>query len=147
MRLNELKPAKGSTKRKKRLGRGCGSGLGKTSGKGHKGQKSRSGSKSMVGFEGGQMPLIRKLPKRGFNNKFKVIYQIVNVERLSAFKDSEVVDIKKLKEANMISTLAHKVKILGNGELLKPLTVCAHKFTQSASDKIEKAKGTAKVIT
>jgi large subunit ribosomal protein L15 len=146
MKLNELSPGKGSNKSKKRLGRGVGSGHGKTSGRGHKGQKSRSGSKSMKGFEGGQMTLIRRLPKRGFNNKFAAIFQIVNVEDLNKFKENDTVNQQKLKEAGLIRNLRDKVKILGNGELKKSLNIEAHKFSKSAKDKIEKAKGTIKEV-
>jgi large subunit ribosomal protein L15 len=146
MKLNELSPGKGSNKSKKRLGRGVGSGHGKTSGRGHKGQKSRSGSKSMKGFEGGQMTLIRRLPKRGFNNKFATIFQIVNVEDLNKFKENDTVNQQKLKEAGLIRNLRDKVKILGNGELKKSLNIEAHKFSKSAKDKIEKAKGTIKEV-
>jgi large subunit ribosomal protein L15 len=146
MKLNELSPAKGSNKRKKRVGRGSGSGLGKTSGRGHKGQKSRAGSKSMKGFEGGQMPIIRKMPKRGFNNKFSIIYQIVNVQDLNSFKDNEVVNSQALKEAGLVRNLRDKLKVLGKGELKKSLVVEAHKFSKSAKEKIEKAKGSIKEI-
>ncbi len=146
MKLNELSPNKGSNKSKKRVGRGSGSGLGKTSGRGHKGQKSRAGSKSMKGFEGGQMPLIRKLPKRGFNNKFATIYQIVNVEDLNSFKENSIINQKALKESGLIRNTRDKLKVLGKGELKKALTVEAHKFSKSAKEKIEKVKGSPREI-
>lgn len=146
MKLNELSPGKGSNKSKKRVGRGSGSGLGKTSGRGHKGQKSRAGSKSMKGFEGGQMPLIRKLPKRGFNNKFATIYQIVNVQDLNSFKEKSIINQQVLKESGLIRNLRDKLKVLGKGELKKALTVEAHKFSKTAKEKIEKAKGSLKEI-
>ncbi len=146
MKLNELSPGKGSNKSKKRVGRGSGSGLGKTSGRGHTGQKSRAGSKSMKGFEGGQMPLIRKLPKRGFNNKFATIYQIVNVQDLNSFKEKSIINQQVLKESGLIRNLRDKLKVLGKGELKKALTVEAHKFSKTAKEKIEKAKGSLKEI-
>jgi large subunit ribosomal protein L15 len=146
MKLNELSPANGSNKPKKRLGRGIGTGHGKTSGRGHKGQKSRSGSKSMKGFEGGQMTLIRRLPKRGFNNKFATTFQTVNVEDLNQFKENDTINQQKLKEAGLIRNLRDRVKILGNGELKKALNIEAHKFSKSAREKIEKAKGTIKEV-
>ena len=146
MKLNELSPGKGSNKSKKRVGRGSGSGLGKTSGRGHKGQKSRAGSKSMKGFEGGQMPLIRKLPKRGFNNKFATIYQIVNVQDFNSFKEKSIINQQVLKESGLIRNLRDKLKVLGKGELKKALTVEAHKFSKTAKEKIEKAKGSLKEI-
>ena len=126
MKLHELKPAFGSTTTAKRLGRGIGSGLGKTSGKGHKGAKARSGGGKRPGFEGGQMPLVRRLPKRGFHNAFRTEYVAINVDRLNIFEDG--------------------VKILGNGELTKKLTVQANKFSASAKEKIEAAGGKAEVI-
>jgi large subunit ribosomal protein L15 len=146
MKLSELRAPRGSKKKRRRVGRGPGSGRGKTSGRGHKGQKSRAGSKKNIGFEGGQMPLIRRLPKRGFRSKFPVIWQEVNVERLNQFKDNEVIDLKKLKEKGIIKTLKRRVKVLGKGELKVPLTVRAHKFSKSAKEKIEKAKGKVEVI-
>ena len=130
----------------KRLGRGSGSGLGKTSGKGHKGAKARSGGGKRPGFEGGQMPLYRRVPKRGFNNVFGTEYAEVNVERLEAFEDGAVVDAKALLEARIIRKELDGVKVLGGGELTKKLTVKAAKFTASAKEKIEAVGGKAEVI-
>ena len=146
MKLHELKPAIGSTTAPKRLGRGVGSGLGKTSGKGHKGANARSGGGKRPGFEGGQMPLVRILPKRGFYNRFATIYATVNVEQLDAFEDGAVVNAEALLRAGIIKKLNDGVKIMGNGELTKKLTVQAAKFTQSATEKIEAAGGKAEVI-
>jgi ribosomal protein L15, bacterial/organelle len=146
MKLHELHPAEGSTSAQKRLGRGSGSGLGKTSGKGHKGAKARSGGGKRPGFEGGQMPLYRRVPKRGFNNVFGTEYAEVNVERLEAFEDGAVVDAKALLEARIIRKELDGVKILGSGELTKKLTVKAAKFTASAKEKIEAVGGKAEVI-
>ena len=146
MKLQELQPAIGSTTAPKRLGRGVGSQLGKTSGKGHKGAKARSGGGKRPGFEGGQMPLYRRVPKRGFNNVFGTEYAEVNVERLEAFEDGAVVDAKALLEARIIRKELDGVKILGAGELTKKLTVKAAKFTASAKEKIEAVGGKAEVI-
>ena len=146
MKLHELHPAEGSTSAKKRLGRGSGSGLGKTSGKGHKGAKARSGGGKRPGFEGGQMPLYRRVPKRGFNNVFGTEYAEVNVERLEAFEDGAVVDAKALLEARIIRKELDGVKVLGGGELTKKLTVKAAKFSASAKEKIEAVGGKAEVI-
>ena len=146
MKLHELKPAIGSTTAPKRLGRGVGSGLGKTSGKGHKGANARSGGGKRPGFEGGQMPLVRILPKRGFYNRFATVYATVNVEQLDAFEDGAVVNAEALMRAGIIKKLCDGVKIMGNGELTKKLTVQAAKFTQSAKEKIEAAGGKAEVI-
>ena len=146
MKLHELHPAEGSTTAQKRLGRGSGSGLGKTSGKGHKGAKARSGGGKRPGFEGGQMPLYRRVPKRGFNNIFGTEYAEVNIERLEAFEDGAVVDAKALLEARIIRKELDGVKILGGGELTKKLTVKAAKFTASAKEKIEAVGGQAEVI-
>ena len=146
MKLHELHPAEGSTTAQKRLGRGSGSGLGKTSGKGHKGAKARSGGGKRPGFEGGQMPLYRRVPKRGFNNVFGTEYAEVNVERLEAFEDGAVVDAKALLEARIIRKELDGVKILGGGELTKKLTVKAAKFSASAKEKIEAVGGKAEVI-
>ena len=143
MKLHELHPA---TSAQKRLGRGSGSGLGKTSGKGHKGAKARSGGGKRPGFEGGQMPLYRRVPKRGFNNVFGTEYAEVNVERLEAFEDGAVVDAKALLEARIIRKELDGVKILGAGELTKKLTVKAAKFSASAKEKIEAVGGKAEVI-
>ncbi len=146
MKLHELHPAEGSTTAQKRLGRGSGSGLGKTSGKGHKGAKARSGGGKRPGFEGGQMPLYPRVPKRGFNNVFGTEYAEVNVERLEAFEDGAVVDAKALLEARIIRKELDGVKVLGGGELTKKLTVKAAKFTASAKEKIEAVGGKAEVI-
>ena len=146
MKLHELHPAEGSTSAQKRLGRGSGSGLGKTSGKGHKGAKARSGGGKRPGFEGGQMPLYRRVPKRGFNNVFGTEYAEVNVERLEAFEDGAVVDAKALLDARIIRKELDGVKVLGGGELTKKLTVKAAKFTGSAKEKIEAVGGKAEVI-
>ena len=148
MKLNQMSPALNSTQSKKRLGRGIGSGLGKTSGKGHKGQNARSGGGVRPGFEGGQMPLIRRLPKRGFNNKqFAAEYTIINVSELNVFEDKTVVTAELLQEKNIIKKLApYGLKVLGNGKLEKALTVKANKFTESAVQKINKAGGKAEVL-
>ena len=146
MTLHELHPAEGSTSAQKRLGRGSGSGLGKTSGKGHKGAKARSGGGKRPGFEGGQMPLYRRVPKRGFNNVFRTEYAEVNLERLEAFEDGAVVDAAALLEKRIIRKELDGVKILGGGELTKKLTVKAAKFTASAKEKIEAVGGKAEVI-
>lgn len=140
MKLNELKPAKGATKRPKRVGRGPGSGHGKTSTRGHKGHRQRSGFRSKPGFEGGQMPLVRRIPKRGFTNIFKTSYEIVNVEILNKFEPNTEVTPDLLREKGVIKG-KHRLKILGNGEISIPLTVKAHRFSKSAREKILKAKG------
>ena len=146
MKLHELHPAEGSTASQKRLGRGSGSGLGKTSGKGHKGAKARSGGGKRPGFEGGQMPLYRRVPKRGFNNVFRTEYAEVNVERLEAFENGETVNAQALLEKKIIRKELDGVKILGGGELTKKLTVQAAKFSASAKEKIEAVGGKAEVI-
>ncbi|MBE0068841.1 MAG: large subunit ribosomal protein [Thermoanaerobacterium sp.] len=146
MRLHDLKPAEGARKERKRVGRGIGSGLGKTSGRGHKGQKARSGGNIRPGFEGGQMPLTRRLPKRGFTNIFKKEYAIVNLSLLDNFEDGTVVTPELLIEKGIIKKIKDGVKILGSGELNKKLTVKAHKFSKSAVDKIESVGGKAEVI-
>ena len=146
MKLHELHPAEGSTASQKRLGRGAGSGLGKTSGKGHKGAKARSGGGKRPGFEGGQMPLYRRVPKRGFTNVFGTDYAEVNVERLECFEDGAVVDAKALLEKKIIRKELDGVKILGVGELTKKLTVKAAKFSATAKEKIEAVGGKAEVI-
>ncbi|MFH1512356.1 MAG: 50S ribosomal protein L15 [Bacillota bacterium] len=145
MKLHELQPAAGSTTSPKRLGRGTGSGLGKTSGKGHKGQKARSGGGVRPGFEGGQMPLTRRVPKRGFTNIFRTEYATVNVGKLDIFNDGAVVTTEMLREAGLIKKELAGVKILGGGELSKKLTVHADKFSQSAVQKIETLGGKAEV--
>lgn len=146
MKLHELKPAEGSRHVRKRVGRGIGSGLGKTAGKGHKGQKARSGGGVRPGFEGGQNPLARRLPKRGFTNPNRKEYAYVNVESLNRFEDGSVVDIVALIEAGLVKNVKDGVKILGNGDLNVKLTVKANKFTQSAVEKIEAAGGKTEVI-
>ena len=145
MKLHELKPAIGSTTAPKRLGRGVGSGLGKTSGKGHKGAKARSGGGKRPGFEGGQMPLTRRLPKRGFTNIYRKEYATVNVSALECFEDGASVTAEALKEAGLISKTLDGVKILGGGELTKKLTVSVDKVTDSAKEKIEAAGGKVEV--
>ena len=146
MKLHELQPAIGSTTAPKRLGRGVGSQLGKTSGKGHKGAKARSGGGKRPGFEGGQMPLTRRLPKRGFTNIFGKEYATVNVSKLNCFEDGTVVTNEVLVEAGLIKKTLDGVKILGGGELTKKLTVQVTKFAQSAKEKIEAVGGKAEVI-
>ena len=148
MNIQSLKPAENSIFSQKRLGRGIGSGIGKTSGKGHKGQNARSGGGVRVGFEGGQMPLVRKLPRRGFNNSyFKKQYSIVNVSDLNKFDENTVVDANTLIEKGILSKVEeYGVKILGNGKLEKALTVKANKFSESALKKIKKAGGTIEEV-
>ena len=146
MNLNELQPAKGSKFSRKRLGRGIGSGTGKTSGKGHKGQNARSGGGVRPGFEGGQMPLYRRLPKRGFKNIFAKQYVTINVEALEKLEDGTEVTAQVLKDNGIISKTLDGVKILGRGELTKKLNVKVAKFSESAKEKIEKAGGKAEVI-
>ena len=146
MKLHELKPAAGATSAPKRLGRGIGSGLGKTSGKGHKGAKARSGGGKRAGFEGGQMPLTMRLPKRGFTNNFRKEYVAINVSRLEAFEDGATVTPVELIEMGIIKKIGDGVKIMGDGELTKKLTVKAAKFSKSAAEKIEGNGGKAEVI-
>ena len=145
MKLHELSPAPGSVKKAFRKGRGAGSGNGKTAGKGHKGQKARSGA-TRPGFEGGQMPLQRRVPKRGFTNIFATVYATVNVSDLERFENGTVVDVNLLKEAGLVKKVNDGIKVLGNGELTKQLTVNATAFSASAKEKIEKAGGKAEVI-
>lgn len=146
MKLHELRPAEGSTKNVKRLGRGTATGQGKTAGRGQKGQKSRSGGGVKPGFEGGQMPLYRRLPKRGFTNVFKKQWTIINLDVLNKFDEGTVVTPELLLEAGVIKKVVDGVKVLGNGELQKKITVQAHKFSQTAVEKIEAAGGKAEVI-
>ena len=142
--LNTLKPAKGSTHKKKRVGRGPGSGLGKTAGRGEKGQKSRSGYSRKVGFEGGQMPLHRRLPKRGFTNLFRTEFAVVNVGALNAL-DGEITPERLVKEG-LVKAMLSGIKILGDGELTKSIVVKAHRFSKSAAEKIARAGGRAEVL-
>jgi large subunit ribosomal protein L15 len=146
MKLHELSPAPGSVRERKRVGRGHGSGYGKTAGKGHKGQKARAGRGVRIGFEGGQMPLHRRIPKRGFVNIFKTQYAIVNIADLNAFDNNAVVDAQALIEAGLVNKLYSGIKVLGNGELNKSLTVKAAAFSETAKAKIEAAGGKAEVI-
>ena len=146
MKLHELSPAAGSVKDVKRVGRGHGSGNGKTAGKGHKGQNARSGGGVRIGFEGGQMPLQRRIPKRGFKNIFGTDYAIVNVADLNQFAEGTVVDAELLKATGLVKKVYAGVKVLGNGELTTKLTVKAAKFSKSAVEKIEKAGGKAEVM-
>ncbi|MBQ3420828.1 MAG: 50S ribosomal protein L15 [Romboutsia sp.] len=147
MKLHELRPAEGAVRAKKRLGRGTATGQGKTAGRGQKGQKSRSGGGVRVGFEGGQMPLARRLPKRGFKNPFRKEYTEVNVELLNRFENGTEVTAEVLKSTGAISKIAKDgIKVLGNGNLEKAVTVKAAKFTASAQEKIEKAGGKAELV-
>ena len=147
MKLHELRPAEGAVRSKKRLGRGTATGQGKTAGRGQKGQKSRSGGGVRVGFEGGQMPLTRRLPKRGFKNPFRKEYTEVNVELLNRFENGTEVTAEVLKSTGAISKIAKDgIKVLGNGNLEKAVTVKAAKFTASAQEKIEKAGGKAELV-
>ncbi len=147
MKLHELSPANGSTKERKRIGRGTGSGQGKTAGKGHKGQKARAGRGMRPGFEGGQMPLQRRIPKRGFVNIFRTEMAIVNLASLEkAFNAGETVTIDALVEKGLVKKVLDGVKVLGNGEITKALTVQANAFSESAKQKIEAAGGKTEVI-
>ena len=145
MKLRELSPAEGSVKASFRKGRGPGSGNGKTAGKGHKGQNARSGGGVRLGFEGGQLPLYRKLPKRGFKNRFAVNYAIVNVSELNKFEDGDTVNLEKLMECGVVKKPLDGLKVLGNGEITKKLTVEAKVFSASAKEKIEAAGGKTEV--
>lgn len=146
MRIHELKPAEGSTHRKKRVGRGIASGWGKTSGRGHKGQGQRSGGGKGPYFEGGQTPLVRRLPKRGFTNVFQKVYAEVKLNDLNRFAPGTVITPELLIESGLVKKVNDGIKVLGNGELNQALTVQAHSFTKSAAAKIEKAGGTVEVI-
>ena len=147
MRLHDIKPNDGAKHRRKRVGRGEGSGMGKTSGRGHKGQKARSGGKIRIGFEGGQMPLIRRLPKRGFNNKeHETKYAPVNVIALNQFDEGSVVDLATIMKAGLANGTHDGVKILGTGELTRKLTVKANAFSESAKQKIEAKGGACEVV-
>ncbi len=147
MKISDLAPQRGAKKKEKRIGRGPGSGHGKTSTKGHKGQASRSGGTKGPGFEGGQQPLIRRVPKRGFTNIFRKEYTVVNLERLNQFEADKVVNPQLLHEAGVIRKSGGNVKILGNGELTKPLVISAHKFSQEAMKKIQAAGGRAELLS
>ncbi|ANB59355.1 50S ribosomal protein L15 [Anoxybacteroides amylolyticum] len=146
MKLHELQPAPGSRKERNRVGRGIGSGNGKTSGKGHKGQNARSGGGVRLGFEGGQTPLFRRLPKRGFTNIHRKEYAIVNLDALNRFEDGTEVTPELLLETGVVSKLKAGVKILGNGQIEKKLTVKAHKFSSAAKEAIEAVGGKTEVI-
>ena len=147
MKLNELRPAEGSVQERYRKGRGPGSGNGKTAGKGHKGQNARSGGGVRPGFEGGQFPIYRQLPKRGFNNKrFATVYATVNVSELNRFEDGAIVDIQTLLDARVIRKAQDGLKVLGNGEITKKLTVKAAKFSAAAKEKIEAAGGSCEEV-
>ena len=146
MKLHELAPVAGSTQVGKRKGRGVGTGNGKTGGRGHKGQGARSGGKTRIGFEGGQMPLVRRVPKRGFNNIFAKKYTEINVSDLNKFEDGTVVDATLLKETGVISKILDGVVVLGRGELTKKITVKAARVTEGAAKKIEAAGGKVEVI-
>ena len=146
MKLHELSPAPGSVREAKRIGRGHGSGQGKTAGKGHKGQKARAGRGMQIGFEGGQMPLQRRIPKSGFNNIFATPYAIINLAVLNRFEEGAVVDAEALLNAGIINKAPYGVKVLGNGKIEKALTVKAAAFSESAKAKIEAAGGKAEVI-
>ena len=147
MKLNNITPTEGAFKERKRVGRGTSSGLGKTSGKGHKGQNARSGGGVRVGFEGGQLPLFRRLPKRGFTNaKFKTEYAVINLSDLNKFEDGAVVTPELLKEMGLVKQQLDGIKVLGNGKLEKKLVVKAHKFSNVAKEQIEKLGGKAEVL-
>ena len=147
MKLNNITPTEGAFKERKRVGRGTGSGLGKTSGKGHKGQNARSGGGVRVGFEGGQLPLVRRLPKRGFSNaKFKIRSAVINLSDLERFAEGTEVTPELLKEMGVVKNSLDGIKVLGNGKLTKKLTVKANKFSETAKKEIEALGGTIEVI-
>jgi large subunit ribosomal protein L15 len=146
MNLSNLRAPRKASEKRKRVGRGMGSGMGKTSTRGHKGQRSRSGSRIMRGFEGGQMPLHRRLPKRGFTNIFRTEYEVVNLSRLEGLGESEITP-EVLRKAGVVTSKSTLVKVLGQGDLSKALTVHAHKFSKSAQEKIEKAGGKIQVVS
>jgi large subunit ribosomal protein L15 len=146
MRLNDLSPMKGSSKRRKRVGRGPGSGHGKTSCRGHKGQKARAGAKIRPGFEGGQMPFQRRLPKRGFTNIFKKEYELINITDLKKFDADTILDINSLKDAGLIKGIKNGVKLLGDGEISHPLAIKIHKVSRKAREKVEAAGGKVELI-
>lgn len=146
MKMNDLKPNEGATRKRKRVGRGPGSGLGKTAGRGHKGQKSRAGYSRRYGFEGGQMPLVRRVPKRGFKNPFSKEYVPVNLTMLAMFGEQDVIGVEDFIKKGIVKDIQDGIKILGNGDIDRAVTVKAHKFSKSAREKIEKAGGTCEVI-
>ncbi len=146
MKMNELMPNEGATKKRKRIGRGPGSGFGKTAGRGHKGQKSRSGYSRRFGFEGGQMSLMRRVPKRGFKNPFAKEFVPVNLTMLTVFADQDVIAVEDLIRKGIVKNIKDGIKILGNGEIERAVTVKAHRFSKSAREKIEKAGGTCEVL-
>lgn len=146
MRIHDLSPLKGSRKRKKRVGRGPGSGHGKTSCRGHKGQKSRSGGSIPPGFEGGQMPLQRRLPKRGFTNVFKKHYALIRVRDLERFSQDSDVDVEALKKAGVVKKIKDGIKLLGDGEISHPVTIKVHKVSKTAREKIEATGGKVEII-
>jgi len=147
LKISDLAPAKGAKKKEKRIGRGPGSGHGKTSGKGHKGQAARSGGTKGPGFEGGQQPLIRRVPKRGFTNIFRKEYTIINLERLDRFEPDAIVDPQALQAAGLIKKAKEKIKVLAGGDLRKPLVISAHKFSREAAKKIQDAGGRTEIIS
>jgi large subunit ribosomal protein L15 len=146
MKIEDLKPAPGSRKRNKRVGRGIGSGHGKTSCKGHKGQKARSGGTKGPGFEGGQMPLQRRIPKRGFKNRFAIEYAIINLKDIVKIQDTDIITPEIFIEKGIIKDLKNGIKVLGNGDIQRPLTIRAHAFSASAISKISAAGGKAEVV-
>ncbi len=147
MKIHDLTPAAGARKSVKRLGRGIGSGTGKTSGKGHKGQWARSGGGVRIGFEGGQMPLMRRIPKRGFDNNWRKVYSVINLKDLEKFEDGAVVNAESLLSKGILSKIEpYGVKVLGDGEISKKLTVQANKFSKSAEEKIKKVGGNIEVL-
>ncbi|MDH3216318.1 MAG: 50S ribosomal protein L15 [Candidatus Krumholzibacteria bacterium] len=146
MKLGELKPQAGARKKRKRIGCGPGSGHGKTACRGHKGQRARSGTKTYAWFEGGQMPLQRRVPKRGFHNMFKTVYQIVNLKDLQRFEASAEVDVKSLRDTGLARKRDVKIKLLGGGEIDRPLKISVHACTKSAREQVEKAGGQINII-
>jgi large subunit ribosomal protein L15 len=146
MKINELSPAEGSRKKRKRVGRGPGSGHGKTACRGHKGQKSRSGGGVRPGFEGGQMPLQRRLPKRGFTNIFKKEYNIINIDDLNRFEPDALLDPAAFQRAGLVKKMRNGIKLLGNGELAQPVVVRIHKASKAAKEKVEAAGGKVEII-
>jgi len=146
MKLNDLSPMKGSSKKRKRVGRGPGSGHGKTSCRGHKGQKARAGAKIHPGFEGGQMPFQRRIPKRGFKNIFKKEYELINISDLNKFEAGTVLDVNSLKDAGLIRGTKYGVKLLGDGEISNPLAIKIHRVSKTAREKVEAAGGKVELV-